>query len=65
MIDEYLTGLLEKIDQEEQLQNNFFSQLFFHNFTEKIKYLFILGELQLILYYLPFIYKQLNKTVED
>ena len=32
---------------------------------EKIKYLFILGELQLILYCLPFIYKQLNKTVED
>jgi hypothetical protein len=65
VIDEYLAGLLEKIDREEQLQNNFFSKLLFHNFTEKIKYLLILGELQLILYCLPFIYKELNKTVED
>lgn len=65
VIDEYLAGLLEKIDREEELQNNFLSQLLFHNFTEKIKYLLILGELQLILYCLPFIYKELNKTVED
>lgn len=65
VIDEHIAQLLEKIDKQEQLQNNFFSQLFFHNFTEKIKYLLILGELQLILYCLPFIYKELNKTVED
>lgn len=64
-IDEYLEKLLETIDQEEQLQNNFFYKLFFKDFTEKIKFLLILGELQLILYCLPFIYNELNKTVED
>ena len=64
-IDEYLSTQLEQIDREEHLQNNFFSKLFFDNITEKVKYLLILGELQLILYCLPFIYNKLNKTVED